>query len=106
MIYRQFRRVSDGQWVAALIARDADTFTIPEESHRSDIAAGLSISPADLETVEASEDVRTGTLLAFPAQDDDDTSYDAAISDFVSTIPGADSADAQGKLRALIALIR
>jgi len=105
MIYRQFRRVSDGQWVAALIARDADAFAIPEESHRSDIAAGLSISADTLETVEASEDVRTGTLLSFPPHDDDDTSYDAAISDFVSTIPGADSADAQAKLRALIDIL-
>ena len=66
MIYRQFRKISTGEWLVGIITKDAERISTPALIHQQDLAAALSISPDDIEVVDAAEDVRTGSLLAVP----------------------------------------
>ena len=67
MLYRNLRRTSSGQWVNVLFSTGGASFSVPEIKHRTQIAAALSLSPDDLETVEGDSDQRTGTLVNIPA---------------------------------------
>ena len=63
MLYRNIRRVSDGQWVDVLFTVDGDAFSVDEEEHRISVAVGLGVRPNELETLDSDTDQRTGTLL-------------------------------------------
>ena len=66
MKYRQFRKMATGEWLDVLFTVDGDTFSVPEESHRTAIAEALGLPPEALETVEANSDLREGILLELP----------------------------------------
>ena len=71
MKYRQLRVITTGRWVNVLFTVQAkngapDVFSVPELSHRTDIARALGLQPTDLEVVDADTDLRVGALLAMP----------------------------------------
>lgn len=66
MKFRNFRKRATGQWVDVLFTVNADSFNIPEESHRAAIAEALGLAMTDLETVERNVDSRIGILIAQP----------------------------------------
>ena len=85
---RQIRVIATGQWINVLFTVQAkngepDVFSVPEVSHRTDIARALGIPPAALEVVDADTDIRVGVLLPLPAPpppapDPDLVAFDAA----------------------------
>jgi hypothetical protein len=68
MLYRSLRKIDTGQWVDVLFTVTGDEFSIPEMSHRGDIAGALGLLPEPLETVDANFDPRQGSLLVLPTQ--------------------------------------
>lgn len=66
MKYRQLRITATGEWLNVLFTEDAPVFSVPELSHRNDIAAALGLQPAALEVIDADTDLRVGSLLALP----------------------------------------
>ncbi len=66
VLYRAYRRKSDGQWVNALNTYAGESFRIPAERHVKDIAKGLGVRPSEIEAVDGDSDPRTGTLIEFP----------------------------------------
>lgn len=66
MLYRCIRKKDTGQWFHALFTVDGDSFSVPEESHRGDIARALGLPPAALEAVDTGFDQREGALLVLP----------------------------------------
>ena len=66
MLYRCLRKIDTGQWVNVLFTVDGENFSVPEESHRTGVAAALGLLPEALETVDGGLDQRTGVLLEMP----------------------------------------
>lgn len=66
MKYRQLRNIATGQWLDVLLTVDGDQFSVPELSHRTDIASAFGWPPSALEVVDADTDVRVGPMLALP----------------------------------------
>lgn len=66
MKYRQYKVTATSQWLNVLFTVDGPQFSVPEASHRADIAKALGLSPADLEVVDADSDLRVGLLLDLP----------------------------------------
>jgi len=67
VLYRCIRKRDTGQWIDVLFTVAGGEFSVPEVSHRTDIAQALGSLPGDLETVDADTDQRAGTLLALPS---------------------------------------
>ena len=66
LLYRNLRKRDTGQWVDVLLTVDGAAFSVPEASHRIDVAAALGLTPDELEAVDTNSDQRSGTLLAVP----------------------------------------
>ena len=66
MIFRNFRRISTGQWLDVILTVDGPAFSVLAETHRAQIAAGFGIALVDVEVRDSSADARTGTLISGP----------------------------------------
>ena len=47
MRVRCFRKIDTGQWVDVLFTVDGDEFSVPEQSHRTDIANAVGVLPGE-----------------------------------------------------------
>jgi hypothetical protein len=67
MVYRCFRKIDTGQWLNVLFTVDEDQFSLPEASHRGNIATALGLRSEDLESVDGVADPRIGALMELSA---------------------------------------
>ena len=65
-VYRCLKVVNTGQWLDVLFTVANAPFSVPEISHRTDVAGALGFMPGELAVVEAESDQRSGSLLAIP----------------------------------------
>lgn len=85
MIFRNFRRLSDGRWLDVLLTSAGTDFSVPALRHREQIATGFQIPLADVEVVDGPTDARTGPLVPAPVREpppaDPDIAAFAAATD-------------------------
>jgi len=65
-MHRNIRKITTGEWVDVLFTTEAESFSVPAESHVATVAASLSLNANELEAVDSGADARTGTLIAQP----------------------------------------
>ena len=66
MLYCNLRIRATGVWVNVFFAVEGERFSVPEESHRTDIAIALGLQPDDLEAVDSASDQRIDPLMNLP----------------------------------------